>query len=89
LAQFGIQFANPHPFKHISGMDTARIVALATRQVVRKNLSDAEKGRRSEAASILGNLGVSKGGKPRAANPSADQRSEIAKKAAIARWSKA
>lgn len=41
---------------------------------------------RSEAASILGKLGGSKGGKARAANLSSTRRREIAKKAANARW---
>jgi hypothetical protein len=44
---------------------------------------------KSLAASTLGRLGGLKGGKVRADKLSADQRSEIAKKAAKARWSKA
>jgi hypothetical protein len=39
-------------------------------------------------AQALGKLGGSKGGKTRAKNLSAKRRSEIAKKAAKARWSK-
>jgi hypothetical protein len=45
-----------------------------------------EQALRSEAARILGRLGGSKGGKARAANLSKKRRSEIAKKAASARW---
>jgi len=41
---------------------------------------------RRQAASILGRLGGSKGGKARAASLSADRRAEIARRAAIARW---
>ena len=40
----------------------------------------------SAAASALGRLGASKGGKARAANLTAAKRKAIAKKAAAARW---
>jgi hypothetical protein len=40
-------------------------------------------------AVALGKLGGSKGGKIRAANLTAEERSEIARKAVLARWSKA
>jgi hypothetical protein len=66
--------------------NAARIVALATGQDIPKNVSDYEKQRRSEAASILGKLGGSKGGKNRAANLSAKRRQEIARQAAVVRW---
>ena len=61
----------------------ARIVSLSTGQPIPQNvvsgLSKAdEKKIRSQAASILGKLGGSKGGKARAANLSADRRAEIA-----------
>jgi hypothetical protein len=68
--------------------NAARIVALTTGQPIPKNVSNAEKRRRSEAASILGSLGGSKGGKMRAKNLSSERRREIAKRAAEARWSK-
>lgn len=45
-----------------------------------------EKALRSEAARILGRLGGSKGGMQRAKNLTKKRRSEIAKKAAKARW---
>jgi hypothetical protein len=68
--------------------NAARIVALTTGQDIPTNVNDAEKRRRSEAASILGKLGGSKGGKMRAANLSPGKRRAIAKKAAAARWEK-
>jgi hypothetical protein len=40
-------------------------------------------------AVALGKLGGSKGGKIRAANLTAEKRSEIARKAVLARWAKA
>jgi hypothetical protein len=45
-----------------------------------------DRGEKNPAAVALGKLGGSKGGKIRAANLSAKRRSEIAKKAARARW---
>ena len=43
---------------------------------------------RNPAAVALGKLGASKGGKARAKKLTPEQRSEIAKKAAQARWDK-
>ena len=43
---------------------------------------------KNPAAVALGKLGGSKGGKARAAKLTAEQRSEIARKAAKARWAK-
>ncbi len=43
---------------------------------------------KNPAAVALGKLGASKGGKARAEKLSADRKSEIAKKAAQARWAK-
>jgi hypothetical protein len=45
-----------------------------------------DSGEKNPAAVALGKLGGSKGGKIRAANLTAKRRSEIAKKAAKARW---
>ncbi len=56
---------------------------IATGQV-----EDAEPDDRNQAAVELGKLGGAKGGKARAAKLSAKKRSEIAKKAAAARWKK-
>jgi len=44
--------------------------------------------KKNPAAVALGKLGASKGGKARAKKLTAEQRKEIAKKAARARWSK-
>jgi hypothetical protein len=67
--------------------NAARIVALSTGQSA-PDLSTVELKRlRSQAASILGKLGGSKGGKERAKRLTAEQRSDIAKRAASARWS--
>lgn len=62
----------------------AHIVAISTGQPIPADLD--EKKLRSQAASILGKLGGSKGGKARAENLSSARRREIAKKAARARW---
>jgi hypothetical protein len=64
----------------------ARIAALSTGQSVPQLSASEEKKLRSQAASILGKLGGSKGGKARAKNLSSTERQEIAKKAARARW---
>jgi len=69
----------------------ARIVAKTTGQPLPKftkkpEISDEERQLRSQAASILGKLGGSKGGQARAAKLSAEKRSEIARLAATQRW---
>jgi hypothetical protein len=66
--------------------NAAGIVALTTGQDVPTNVSDAEKRRRSEAASILGKLGGLKGAKARAKSLSASPRKQIARNAAGKRW---
>lgn len=48
----------------------------------------AEKPEKNPAAVSLGRLGGLKGGKARAQSLSSEERSEIAKKAAVARWNK-
>jgi hypothetical protein len=69
--------------------NAARIVALSTGQAIPTRVGSAEEKRlRSQAASILGKLGGSKGGKARAANLTAARRKEISQKAAKARWDK-
>ncbi len=72
----------------------AHIVAQTTGQhgpPATKPADEAERIRqlRSQAASILGKLGASKGGKARARNLTAKKRKEIAVKAAKSRWGKA
>jgi hypothetical protein len=75
--------------------NAARIVALTTGQSMPENVlstqatDDDLKKLRSQAASILGKLGGSKGGIARAKNLSDRRKKEIAKKAAQARWKKA
>ena len=73
--------------------NAARIVALTTGQSVPENVLASQpmtdKELRSQAASILGKLGGSKGGKMRAANLSAARRKQIARDAARSRWKKA
>jgi len=61
-----------------------RIVELAVDG--RKEISDNQE--KDEAAVLLGRRGGLKGGKARAAKLTPEQRSEIAKKAAAARWGK-
>jgi hypothetical protein len=51
-------------------------------------LSKAAKEGKNPAAVLLGRLGGLKGGKARAASLSAEQRKDIAKKAAQTRWAK-
>ena len=63
------------------------IVDQATGQVQAEDiLAKAEAEGKNIAAVALGRLGGLKGGKARAAKLSAEKRSEIAKKAAEARW---
>jgi hypothetical protein len=50
---------------------------------------EPEKPAKNPAAVALGKLGGAKGGKARAAKLTPEQRSEIAKKAAAARWHRA
>lgn len=59
----------------------SRIVAEATSE------APPDESGKNPAAVALGRLGGQKGGKARAAKLSASERSEIAKKAAQARWS--
>lgn len=51
--------------------------------------SDSKAAERREAASLMSALGASKGGQARAANLSAEQRSEIARKGGLARQEQA
>jgi len=61
----------------------ARVVSASTGQALPKV---PRKKRKNPAAVALGKLGGSKGGKIRAARLSAERRSEIAQKAAVARF---
>ena len=60
------------------------IVDIATGEAENENPDEGK----NPAAVVLGRLGGKKGGKARAAKLTADQRSQIARKAAAARWSK-
>lgn len=62
----------------------AAIVAQATSD---EPVPDPDEGK-NPAAVALGRLGGAKGGKARAARLTSEQRSEIARKAAVARWSR-
>ena len=55
---------------------------------VREQATDERKIVKNPAAVALGRLGGLKGGKARAKNLSPEKRSEIAKRAAAARWGK-
>jgi hypothetical protein len=68
--------------------DEIQAAVRVIRTVVEKAEKKAVDPAVSAAASALSKLGASKGGEARAASLSKRRRSEIAKKAAAARWSK-
>ncbi|MBN2563933.1 MAG: hypothetical protein JXQ75_23710 [Phycisphaerae bacterium] len=73
--------------------DTAEIARDIVEQVIGEKLSgepldEPEPDTRNPAAVELGRLGGLKGGKARAVKLTAEQRSDIAKKAATTRWKK-
>jgi hypothetical protein len=74
------------PSKPRKDGDINEAAARATRAAAEKH--DPEARRKNPAAVALGRLGASKGGKARAAKLSAKKRAQIARKAAVARWSK-
>jgi hypothetical protein len=53
-----------------------------------QSIADIDIGKKNPAAVALGRLGGRRGGRVRAEKLSAEQRREIAKKAAMARWQK-
>ena len=67
--------------------DVNEIAFRVTREATGEAPEEAPSGK-NPAAVALGRLGGMKGGKARAAKLSADERSEIARRAAIARWGK-
>lgn len=71
------------------GLDLNRLAkSIVDQAVTEEQLQEkAIREGKNPAAVILGRLGGLKGGKARAAKLSAEQRSEIAKKAAGVRWS--
>jgi hypothetical protein len=67
--------------------DVNEIAFRVAREAMGEAPQQAER-EKNPAAVALGKLGGAKGGKARAAKLTAEQRSEIAKKAAMARWSR-
>lgn len=67
-------------------MDTNQLAAYITEQATGELLNKAVSEGKNPAAVLLGRLGGLKGGKARAVKLSAEERREIAKKAATARW---
>ena len=77
----------PSPRKHPSKNEDVNEAAFrVVREATEKH--DPEAQRKNPAAVALGRLGASKGGKARAAKLSAKKRAQIARKAAMTRWSK-
>lgn len=75
--------------KRSSKRDVNQIAKSIVDQIAgEKQPQDEPKPAKNPAAVELGRLGGKKGGKARAEKLSANQRSEIAKKAAAARWEK-
>ncbi len=72
--------------KEISRYKDRRILVLVVRERVGYDSRMAEE--KNPAAVALGKLGGAKGGKARAKKLTPEQRSEIARKAAKARWAK-
>ena len=74
-----------NPRKHRSRDEDVNEAAFrVVREVTEKQ--DPEASGKNPAAVALGRLGASKGGKARAAKLSAKKRAQIARKAAMARW---
>jgi hypothetical protein len=67
--------------------DLNEIAFRVAREAIGENPKDWKDGK-NPAAVVLGRLGGEKGGRARAAKLSADERSDIARHAARARWSK-
>ena len=67
-------------------MDVNQLAAYITGEATGELLQKAVADGKNPAAVLLGRLGGLKGGKARAAKLSAEQRKEIAKKAANVRW---
>lgn len=69
-------------------MNALRVVEQAIGEQIDGSPLENPQSNKNQAAVALGKLGGLKGGKARAAKLTAQQRSEIAKKAAQARWQK-
>ncbi len=75
--------------KHKQGPEDVNEAAFREMQEATGEAPQEEASGKNPAAVALGRLGGAKGGKARAAKLTAEQRSEIARKAAAARWRKA
>ena len=74
--------------KHQGSKDFTETAFSVFQEAIGENPAEEPKPEKNPAAVALGKLGGAKGGKMRAANLTPEQRSEIAKKAALARWAK-
>ncbi len=84
---------NVNPFQHNNNMPersskerTPEDINILAARIVEGTINDSEG--KNLAAVVLGRLGGKKGGHARAEKLTAERRSEIAKKAAQARWQK-
>jgi hypothetical protein len=75
----------PSPRKHRKNEDVNEAAFRVVREATEKHDPERPK---NPAAVALGRLGASKGGKARAAKLSAKKRAQIARQAAMARWSR-
>lgn len=75
--------------KRSSKLDLNQLAKLIVNQATEGEQEQPEQPEKNPAAVALGKLGGQKGGPARAKKLSAKRRSEIAKKAAQSRWSKA
>lgn len=75
-----------NPRKHRKNEDVNEAAFRVVREATEKH--DPEARKKNPAAVALGRLGASKGGKARAAKLSAKKRAQIARKAAMARWTR-
>jgi hypothetical protein len=74
--------------KSKSPIELNRLAAFIVDQATNEEPEPEEKPAKNQAAVELGRLGGKKGGRARAESLTAQQRSEIAKKAASVRWKK-
>jgi len=80
--------ADRHPKRPRDSNELAKLIVDIATNVAREPEPASEPKAKNPAAVALGRLGGRKGGRARAAKLSDEQRSEIARKAAKARWDK-
>lgn len=68
--------------------DTNVLASQIVEEAIGESISNPEDANKNPAAVVLGRLGGLKGGKARASKLTSEQRKEIARRAAKARWSK-